>query len=72
MLELSTDLGESGVESSVERCDIDSLADEDLELRTPKYVFSERIRLVGNSTVLTQRTLMRINYLLDAFMLPRT
>ncbi|KAJ5283441.1 hypothetical protein N7505_001421 [Penicillium chrysogenum] len=39
VLELSTDLGESGVESSVERCDIDSLADKDLELRTPKKFY---------------------------------
>ena len=58
MLEVDRQIKQPLGESDVEGCDVDSLADEDLELRTPKYVFSERARLVENSTVLTQRTLV--------------
>lgn len=48
VLEIDRQINQLLGESDVEGCDADSSADEDWELPTPTYVFSERARLVEN------------------------
>lgn len=59
-------------ESDVEERDADSSAEEDWELPIRTTYFLNELGLWRTFTVLTQKTFMRTNYLLDASRLPRT